>query len=141
MGRYAQSDPIGLEGGLNTYLYAAANPVSSVDPRGLNPYAGVRGAWWVGTRIGGGINYGIQALTGTSIGTLIYEMCNESEEDREKRCQENLDRDLATCAQGSKRFGRDWFRICEQQAMTRYGNCLSGRDDTIDAPLPPWGRL
>ena len=35
LGRYMEPDPIGLEGGLNPYVYAGNNPVSNVDPSGL----------------------------------------------------------------------------------------------------------
>src|ERR1700674_1496564 len=51
-GRYVESDPIGLIGGLNTYNYVEGNPISYVDPIGL----------WPGGRYSSADAAGIQAI-------------------------------------------------------------------------------
>lgn len=68
-GRYIESDPIGLEGGVNTYAYVGGNPLSSSDSWGLAASICVRNPTALGCGpleggFGGGMSRGGTATAG-----------------------------------------------------------------------------
>ena len=71
VGRYTESDPVGLSGGINTYGYVGANPIRNTDPRGLNPVAGATAGGEIGTAIFPGVGTVVGVIAGAGVGWWI----------------------------------------------------------------------
>lgn len=71
IGRYVQSDPIGISGGINTYAYANGSPTLFTDPDGLNPFVGAIEGGEIGLAVGGPPGAIIGIVVGAVGGYLI----------------------------------------------------------------------
>lgn len=157
IGRYVEREPIGLQGGLNTFAYAANNPLTYADPEGLNPgalalpaipssggaaAAGAGGTAVGGAAVAGGIAVAGAGIAGYGLGSWIYPhiaiplgdaidaMCKDN--DREKRCDHQYyEVDIPTCRAISRSRGKAAGARCYAAAAQRYAACLRGQS------LPP----
>jgi RHS repeat-associated protein len=70
MGRYVQSDPIGVAGGMNTYAYVGGNPLGGYDRFGRNAATLAWGGAELGAEVGTAIFPGVGTVVGGTIGAI-----------------------------------------------------------------------
>jgi len=114
-GRYLESDPVGMNAGINTYTYADPNPIGYIDRLGLQSAAAARLLCGIGGGMRGLPGGIVGVLGGITLGAILS--CDTSPTPRDKcerQCDADNKRAAAFChsmaimkgAKGTKAYAR-----------------------------------